>query len=58
MDLDKQIHQEVDTIVSFVIQSRQVSEGGAISVFRHVNYLGELMKQSPGLAVFPFLASD
>ena len=57
MDLDKQIHQEVDTIVSFCY-TKQVSEGGAISVFRHVNYLGELMKQSPGLAVFPFLASD
>jgi len=28
---DKQIHMDVDTIVSFVIYSGQVSEGGAIS---------------------------
>jgi len=34
---DKQIHLDVDTIVSFVILSRQVSEGRAISVSRHVN---------------------
>jgi len=35
---DKQIHIDMDTIVSFVIHSGQVSEGGVISVFRHVNY--------------------
>jgi len=35
--LDKQIH--VDTIASFVIQSGQVSECGAISVSRHVTVI-------------------
>ena len=39
MYLDKQIHVDVDTIVSFVIQSGQVSKGGGISVSRHVKYL-------------------
>jgi len=34
---DKQIHADVDTIVSFVIQSGQVSEGGAISVLCYIN---------------------
>ena len=34
---DKQIHMNLDTIVSFVIQSGQVLEGGTISVSRHVN---------------------
>jgi len=34
---DKQIHVPMDTMVSFVIQGGQVSEGGAISVSRHVN---------------------
>ena len=29
---DKQIHVDLDTIVAFVIQSRKVSAGGAISV--------------------------
>ena len=29
---DKHIHVHMDTLVSFVIQSRQVLEGGAISV--------------------------
>ena len=38
MDLDKQIYVEVDTIVFFVIQSRQVSEGLAISMSHHVNF--------------------
>ena len=38
VDSDKQIHLDVDTIVSFVIQSGQVSVGGAISVWRHVYY--------------------
>jgi len=37
MDSDKQIHVDLDTIVSFVIKSEQVSEGGAISVSCHVN---------------------
>ena len=37
MDPDKQIHLDMDTVVSFVIQSDQVSEGGAISVLCHVN---------------------
>jgi len=36
MYLDKQIHVDVDTIVSFVIQSGQVSKGGGISVSHHV----------------------
>jgi len=35
---DKQIHVDMDTIVSFLIQSEQVSEGRAISMSRHVNY--------------------
>ena len=35
----KQIHVEVDTIVSFVIQSGQVSEGRGIFVSGHVNLL-------------------
>ena len=35
---DKQIHVDLNTIVSFVTQSGQVSEDGAISVSRHVNY--------------------
>jgi len=35
---DKQIHVNVDTIVSFVIHSRQVLEGGALSMSHHVNY--------------------
>ena len=34
---DKQIPMDLDTIVSFVTQSGQVLEGGAISVSRHVN---------------------
>ena len=34
---NKQIYVHMDTIVPFVKQSRQVSEGGAISVLRHVN---------------------
>jgi len=34
----KQIHVDLDTIVSFVIQSGQVSEGRVISVLCHVNY--------------------
>ena len=33
---DKQLPVDVDTIVSFVIQSGQVLEGGAICVSRHV----------------------
>jgi len=37
MDLDKQTHLDMDTIVSLVIQSGQVSEGGEISVSRHLN---------------------
>ena len=36
---DKQIHVDVDTIVSFDIKSGQVSEGGRISVSPHVNSL-------------------
>jgi len=35
-ELDKQIHVHVDTIVSFVIQSGQVSEGRGILVSLHV----------------------
>jgi len=35
MDWDKQIH--MNKVVSFVIQSKQVSEGGAISVSHHIN---------------------
>jgi len=35
----KQILVGVDTIVSLVIQSRKVSEGGAISVSCHVNWV-------------------
>ena len=35
---DKQIHMNLDTIVSFVIQSGQVLDGGTISVSRHVNW--------------------
>jgi len=35
--LDNQIHADVDTIVSFDIQSRQVSEGRVISVSCHIN---------------------
>ena len=38
IDLDKQIHLEVDTLVSFVIQSGQMSEVGAISLSHHVDY--------------------
>jgi len=34
---DKQIQVDMDTIVSFVIQSGQVLEGGEISVSNHVN---------------------
>ena len=34
---DKQIHLDMDTKVSFVIQSEQVLQGGAISVSGHVN---------------------
>ena len=34
---DKQIPTDMYTIVSFVIQSGQVSEGGAISLSPHVN---------------------
>ena len=34
----KQIHVDLDTIVSFVIQSGHVSEDGVISVSCHVNY--------------------
>jgi len=34
---DKQIHMSMDTLVSFAIQSGQVSEGGAFSVSCHVN---------------------
>jgi len=40
MDSDKQLHMDIDTIVSFVIQSGQVSEGGPISM------LIVLMKES------------
>ena len=36
---DKQIHMYFDTIVSFLMQSRQVVEGRGITVSRHVNYL-------------------
>jgi len=35
---DKQIHVDMDTIVSFLIQSGKVSEGRAISMSCHVNY--------------------
>ena len=38
VDSDKQIHMDMDTIVSYVIQSGQVLEGGVISVSHHVNY--------------------
>jgi len=34
---DKQIHVDVDTIVSFVMQSGQVSDDVVISLLRHVN---------------------
>jgi len=34
---DKQIHMDLDTIVSFVIQSGQVSKGREISVSHHLN---------------------
>ena len=34
---DKQIHVDMDAIVTFVIQSGQVSEGEAISVSRHID---------------------
>jgi len=34
---DKQIHVDLNTIVSFVIQSGQVSVGGVISVSCHVH---------------------
>jgi len=34
---DKQIHMDMDTTVSFVIPRGKVSEGGAISVSRHVS---------------------
>ena len=36
---DKQIHVDVDTIVSFDIKSGQVSEGGTIFMSPHVNSL-------------------
>jgi len=35
--LNKQIPVDMDTIVSVVIQSQQMSEGGALSVSPHVN---------------------
>jgi len=35
---DKPIQVDLDTKVSFVIKSWQVSEGGEISVSRHVNW--------------------
>ena len=35
---DKQIQVDMDKIVSFVIQSCQVSEAGVILVSHHVNY--------------------
>ena len=35
---DQQIHVDIDTMVSFVIQSEQVSEDGAISVSHHINW--------------------
>jgi len=35
--MDKQIHVNMDTNVYFVIQIGQVSDGGVISVSRHVN---------------------
>jgi len=35
---DKQKHMDVDTIVSFVIQSWLVLEVGAISMSLHVNF--------------------
>ena len=37
MFMDKQIHVNMDTNVYFVIQIGQVSDGGVISVSRHVN---------------------
>jgi len=36
---DKQIHVDMYTIVSFVIQSGQVSESGMIAMSLHVNSL-------------------
>jgi len=39
LDKQIQIHVDVDTRVSFVIQSEQVSESLAISMSRHVNSL-------------------
>jgi len=36
---DKQIHLDMDTIVSSVIQSEQVLECKAISVSLHVNFI-------------------
>ena len=37
MNCDKQIHVDMDTIVTFVIQSGQASKGGAISMSCHVD---------------------
>jgi len=37
MDSNKQMHVDIDTIVTFVIQRWQVLEGGVISVSRHLN---------------------
>ena len=39
MNSDKQIHVDIDTIVSSVIQSEQVLECKAISVSLHVNFI-------------------
>jgi len=35
---NNQLHMDMDTIVSFVIQSGQVWEGRAISLSRHVSF--------------------
>ena len=35
---DKQTNVDVDTIVYFVIQSRQMLDGGTISLSRYVNH--------------------
>jgi len=48
---DKQIHMNLDTIVSFVIQSSHVSERGVISVSCPVNcIINHLKKLIPKLA--------
>ena len=50
---DKQIHVDLDTIVPSVIQSRQVSEGRAVSVSRHV-----YCQSSRGLSTYILLISQ